>query len=184
MAIMEKIIRCIYNIVRIIIIKAKCGDRVHIPLIQPMRIRTQLMIKKNIKKLKIGKNFKLETDGKIRVVDGASLCVGDNCFINCGSYITVMGKTVIGDNCIIGPNVMIFDHDHNYKSKRCGKSGDFKTGEIIIGDNVWIGANCVILKGSNIGNNSVIAAGSIVNSYVPDDVLFVQKKESKMVKIR
>ena len=46
-------------------------------------------------------------------------------------------------------------------------------GPIVIGDNVWIGANCVILPGVKIGSNVVIGAGSIVTKEIPNDSVAV-----------
>ena len=180
----EKAIRCFVNILRIFIIRIKCGKRAHIPYIQPMRIKSQLMIQKGIKKVAIGHNFKLETNAIIRVIDGGELLIGDNCFINCGSYITSMGKTVIGNNCLIGPNVMIFDHDHDYKADGGIAAGKTIKGEIIIGNNVWIGANCTILRGTHIDDNAVIAAGCVVKGHIPSGCLYVQKRSTELMPIK
>lgn len=43
--------------------------------------------------------------------------------------------------------------------------------EIVIGDNVWIGVNAVVLPGVTIGNNVIVAAGAVVNSDIPDNVM-------------
>ena len=175
----EKIFRGIYNIIRLAIIKIRCGKRVEIPLLQPMRIRSELLIQSKIEKVVIGKHLKLETDSKIRVINGGKLTIGDNCFINCNSYITVLGNTNIGNHCMIGPGVMIFDHDHDYKAPGGIRAGKRIVGEIEIGNNVWIGANTIILKGAKIGDDSVIAAGSIVHGSIPEHTLFIQKRRSE-----
>lgn len=174
----EKVFRALFNIIRIMIIRIRFGRHVIIPMIQPMRIQSQLMIQKS-SKVHIGKNFRLETHSKVRVISGGRLVIGDNCFINCNSYITAMGDTKIGDNCMIGPGVMIFDHNHDYKNEFGISAGKIEKGNIEIGNGVWIGANCVILKGAVIGDHAVIAAGSIVNGYVPPHVVFVQKRQTE-----
>ena len=162
--------------IRIMLIKLKCGSRVKIYPIQPMRVRSEMVIQNKVEKVLIGRHFKLETDAKLRVIDGGFLEIGDNCFINCNSYITVMGKTKIGNNCMIGPNVMIFDHDHDYMAEGGIAAGKTSRGEIIIGNNVWIGASCCILKGAVIEDGAVIAAGSVVKGHVGADTLFYQKR--------
>ena len=177
--IIEKIIRGMLNYLRALSIKIKCGNKVEIYPIQPMRIKSQLMIQSNVKKVKIGRNFKLETDAKLRVLNGGELTIGDNCFINCGSYITVMGETNIGNGCMIGPNVMIFDHDHDYKCSGGISSGKSVLGSIKIGNNVWIGAGSIILRGACIGDNAVIAAGSVVKGDVPAKTLYYQERRNK-----
>ena len=175
---LEKLIRGGINAIRIIILKIRIRNRVQIPIIQPMRIRSQLMIQKHAQQVHIGKNFRLETDAKVRVINGGQLSIGDNCFINCNSYITVLGKTKIGNNCLIGPGVMVFDHDHDYKASGGISSGKMICGTIEIGNNVWIGANSLILKGSKIGDNAVIGAGSIINFEVMENTVCVQKRQS------
>lgn len=53
-----------------------------------------------------------------------------------------------------------------------------------IGKNVWIGAGCIILKGTTIGDNCVIAAGSIVTGNVESNNIYVQKKETTILPIK
>jgi acetyltransferase-like isoleucine patch superfamily enzyme len=77
----------------------------------------------------------------------------------------------IGDRTVLGVNVSIMDTDfHNIDpSKRM--SAGYLTKAVRIGQNVWIGNNVTILKGTNIGTNSVIAANSLVNSDIPSNTL-------------
>ena len=94
-------------------------------------------------------------------------------FFNENVSIQCKGNINIENGVEIGPNVLIIDHDHNYKE-------DYKTfivEDINIGENVWIGANTIILKGVNIGKNAVIAAGSIVKNDIPENTLFFNKKQ-------
>lgn len=69
---------------------------------------------------------------------------------------------------MIGPNVTIvtLNHDINPESRINATPKSVK-----IGKNVWIGADCTILPGIMIGNNSVIGAGSVVTKDVPDNVV-------------
>lgn len=53
--------------------------------------------------------------------------------------------------------------------------------EIVIGENVWIGLNATILKGTTIGNNSVIAAGTVVKGHIPENVV-VQGNPAEVIK--
>lgn len=89
-----------------------------------------------------------------------------------------MTQIVIGDDVQFSPNVMVYDHDHDYKAKGGVKSMKYKTSPIFIGNNVWIGANSIILRGVRIGDNAVIGAGCIVNKDVPDNTVLVQKRIS------
>jgi acetyltransferase-like isoleucine patch superfamily enzyme len=80
----------------------------------------------------------------------------------------VIGPVIIGSNVNLAQNITVSGLDHNYKdtSKRIDEQG-VNTSLITIDDNVWIGANCVITKGVNIGKHSVIAAGSVVSKNIP-----------------
>lgn len=176
---MEKFFRLIYNLIRITFIKIRLGKKVNITLIQPMRMSSSLMIQNRVKKVQIGKNFKLEENAKVRVIDGGSLFVGNNCFFNCNAYMTVMGTTEIGDNCSFGPNVLIFDHDHDFKVDGGLKAGKMKLGTIKIGNNVWIGGGSIVLRDSEIGDNSVIGAGSVIKGKIPANTVVIQKRKNE-----
>lgn len=91
------------------------------------------------------------------ICEQGDLIIGSGCFFNDGCSITCLNKINIGEGCSFGNNVVIVDHDHDYKKQK-----GFLTSEIFIGKNVWVGANSVILRGVSIGDNSVIAAGTIV----------------------
>ncbi|RCW47957.1 acyltransferase [Paenibacillus prosopidis] len=99
---------------------------------------------------------------------GANLTIGDNVYINAGVGIAANHKIVIGDNVKIGPRTSIFDS--NYHRLDSADQSDLAR-KIVIGNNVWIGADCTILPGVTIGDNSVVAAKSTVNKDVPENVL-------------
>ncbi len=179
----SKIIRAIYNFFRVAFIKIRRGSRFRAYPLQKSRVKSHLWVQKDTH-VSIGRNFRMETDSKLRVSEGGKLTVGNSCFINCGAYITVMGETTIGNNVQIGPNVMIFDHDHDYKTDGGIAAGKFVKGEIKIGNGVWIGANSIVLRGAEIGDGAIIAAGSVVKGKVPENCLFVQKRKSETIEIQ
>lgn len=102
--------------------------------------------------------------------DGGEITIGNNVFINRNVNIVSRDKINIGSNTMIGPNVIIFDHNHN-DSRVKDKA------PVTIGENVWIGGNTSILKGVTIGNNAIIAAGSVVTKDVNDGEVFIQKRK-------
>ena len=113
--------------------------------------------------------------------EGAECFIGDNCRIN-GAYLHCQKKLVIGKNSVIASGVHIIDSNgHILNSNNRTKGSDIPA-DIIIGENVWIGLNSVILKATIIGNNSVVAAGSIVKGEYPANSL-IQGNPAKLVKI-
>lgn len=112
--------------------------------------------------------------------DGGKITIGNNVFINENTSIISRKKIVIGDNCSFGPNVCIYDHDHDFKNPK----GGFKCSEINIGNNVWVGANVVILRGITIGNNSVVAAGTVVTKDIPEKTVMFNRRENEFISIR
>lgn len=116
--------------------------------------------------------------------DGHSskIIIGDNCRIN-GAYIHSQAEIRIGNNCVIASNVNIMDsngHETISKDRTVGRDIPLK---IVIGNNVWIGINCIILKGSHIGDNSIIGAGCVVKGYVPNNCI-VRAKTNRICKIK
>lgn len=129
-----------------------------------------------------GRWLNIPSKSLLGVRDNGVLDIKDGVFINSNCQIIAHKKIEINENVCIGPNTIIVDHDHFFGKSRVDKK-KFKTKEIIIGSGTWIGANCVILKGTKIGKNCVISAGSIVNCEVPDNTIFIQKRENQLKKI-
>ena len=76
----------------------------------------------------------------------------------------------INDNVLIGQNVTIMDFAaHGTKPNE--RRNNITKGKVIINDNVWIGNNVIILKNTEIGKNSVVAAGAVVSGVFPSNVI-------------
>ena len=79
-----------------------------------------------------------------------------------------MGGINIGDNVLIGPKVTLVSESHPIdplqRRSLIGKP-------IVIKNNAWIGASATILPGITVGENSIVAAGSIVTKNVPDNTI-------------
>ena len=93
---------------------------------------------------------------------------------NMGIYINAYGGLKFGNNVNIGPNVVITTTNH-YKYDH--RKTSFKRG-IVIGNNVWIGANCCITAGVTVGNNVTIGAGCVIRRDIPSDVVVVEKSDA------
>ena len=73
----------------------------------------------------------------------------------------------IGDNVLIGSNVLITDHQHGLNDLKTlkippSKRSLISKGDVVIENNVWIGENAVIIPGVRIGKNSIVGANSVV----------------------
>ncbi|SDN93088.1 sugar O-acetyltransferase [Bacillus sp. OK048] len=99
---------------------------------------------------------------------GKNITVGKNVFINSGCRFQDQGGITIGDGVLIGHNVVLatLNHDINPKNR-----STMHPAPIVIGKNVWIGANATVLPGVTIGNGSIIAAGAVVTKDVPANVI-------------
>ena len=112
----------------------------------------------------------------ILAFNGGKIIIGDSCFFNKNCSITACELIKIGNNVSVGNNVVIVDHDHNFRKN--GTDDKMYISEaVVIEDDVWIGANTVVLRGSTIGKGAVIAAGSIVKGVVQPHEIFVQRRE-------
>jgi len=129
-------------------------------------------------KITLGKSVRAHTLVRLRVGNNATLTIGDNSSFNYGCIITALNNIYIGKGVEFGPNVMLFDHDHDFRVEGGLKSNKFVSGDISIGDYTWIGANTIILKGTNIGSNCVVGAGCVLSGNYPDNTLIVQKRET------
>jgi acetyltransferase-like isoleucine patch superfamily enzyme len=95
---------------------------------------------------------------------GKNITIGKNVFINSGCHFQDQGGIVIGDNTLIGHNVVLatINHDLNPLNNRKNHYAP-----INIASNVWIGSNATVLSGVTIGEWAVIAAGAVVTKDVP-----------------
>lgn len=145
----------------------------HASIIQNLHPSTKIYIESHLSNLTMSHSIYTRRNCTFRVFDEGNLYI-DTSFFNDNCNICCKKEIFIGKNCLFGPNVCIFDHDHDYTSDSRGDH--YITGKIIIGNNVWCGANSVILKNAIIGDNCVIAAGTVVRKgYYEDNSLITNK---------
>jgi len=95
----------------------------------------------------------------------AKIEIGNNCGFS-GTVIGAIKLIKLGNNVRCGANTLITDSDWHLDDIRSGKPK-----EVIIGDNVWIGINSIVLKGVIIGENTVIGANSVVVKSIESNVI-------------
>ena len=94
---------------------------------------------------------------------GKNITIGRRVFINAGCHFQDHGGVTLGDGCLIGHNVVFATLDHGTAPE---DRGAMYPAPIRLGKNVWVGSNSTILRGVTVGDNAIIAAGSVVTKDV------------------
>lgn len=94
---------------------------------------------------------------------GKNITVGKNVFINSGCCFQDQGGIEIGNDCLIGQQVVIATLNHGFAPE---DRKNLIPKKVIIGNNVWIGAHATILAGVTVGDNAIIGAGAVVTKDV------------------
>lgn len=124
----------------------------------------------NHKNISIGSKTSFLQGSFLHAHNRGRIEIGNNCSFNTNVILGASedGKIKIGSNCLVGPNVVFRAADHNFSDKKKPiNSQGHKKGTITVGNNVWIGANCVVTRNTNIGNGCVVGAGSVVTRDLP-----------------
>lgn len=122
--------------------------------------------------LKVDAEGKMVIKGRVRIAYGSTVRVNNNAYLeirqmgtNVNCNIACSNSIIIGEDVMLGRDVMIYDSDYH-------KTGSNRKKTIVtIGDHVWIGSRAMIMKGSKIGNGAVISANSWVTGRVKDRTL-------------
>ena len=121
---------------------------------------------------------------------GGRIEIGDWCYVGPGSRIWSAASVRIGHRVLISHNVNVHDtnshprdaaerHAHYVEIVERGhprRADNIPAEPVVIGDDVWIGFNSVVLKGVTIGRGAIIAAGSTVTRDVPEYSLYVRDR--------
>lgn len=104
-----------------------------------------------------------EATARIRI--GPGTCINNN-------FTAIAERTTIdiGANVLVGVNVSIYDSDFHALSPTQRTAGKQAVGDVRIGCNVFLGSNVTVLKGVSIGEDSVVANGSVVTRDIPPGV--------------
>ena len=111
-----------------------------------------------------------EVDDTVRVFPpfninyGRSTRFGRDCFVNFGCTFLAIGGITVEDGAFIGPHCVLATEYHPEDPAR---RHSLLTRPIVIGRNAWLGADVKVLAGVTIGENAIVAAGSVVTRDVP-----------------
>ncbi|MGF1457309.1 MAG: acyltransferase [Alphaproteobacteria bacterium] len=107
-------------------------------------------------------------DGDGQLAQGR-IRIGDCCLIGPGVRIQAARSVELHDAVMLASRVLVSDADWHGLYDRVESPG--RSLPVVIGENAWIGDSALVLKGSRIGRNSIIGAGSVVAGVVPDNVI-------------
>lgn len=127
-----------------------------------------------------GTNVNIEKGANFATGGGISIGSNSGLGVNC----LVHGPLEIGDNVMMGPDVVILTHTHNINRTDIPMEDQgSRVAKVTIGNDVWIGMRSIIMPGVKIGNGAVIGAGAVVTKDVPDYAI-VGGVPAKIIKYR
>ena len=175
----NNIISVICSMFRMLFYKIFRGSSFKTNLIQRISPNVVLEVNRG-SKVKFGKKIRIHSGCKVKVRKNAKLIIEDNVKINYYCIIVCHNEIEIGQGTEFGPSVYLYDHDHDYRKGLSADSDgeNYKSSKIRIGKNCWIGANTVILRGTELGDNCIVGAGSVLKGKYADNSVVVQKRES------
>lgn len=128
--------------------------------------------------VQLGKHVRAHRRSKLLAFGDGVLEIGSNTALGNGVSINCMDKISIGTGVQIGPDVKIYDHDHDFRVPGGIGAEKFKTAPVEIGANSWIGCNAVILMGTTLGENCVVGAGCVLKGQYPANSVIIQKRNT------
>lgn len=99
---------------------------------------------------------------------GRHIKLGERVFINANVMMVDLGGITIEDDALIGPGAYLISVNHRLDPAR---RKELELKPVVIKKNAWIGAKAVILPGVTVGENAVVAAGSVVTKSVPTNTM-------------
>lgn len=169
-----------YSLIRFYLIKIFRYENFKFTFFNFVSPNTEIEISKKAK-LSLGKMIRINSGSKIKLRNCAEVIIGANTFFNYGCMVISHDRVIIGEDVQFGPNVLIYDHDHDFRTNNGMKDRKYKTSPIEIGNNVWIGANTVILQGTKVGDNCIVGAGSLIKGEFPKNSIIKQIRNTEIV---
>ena len=103
--------------------------------------------------------------------NGRNITLGDR--VRIGAHCALWagpgrGRIVLGDDCMLGPNVMITASNYRYDEGQPVSDQAMREADVVLGRDVWLGASVILLPGVRLGDGCVVAAGAVVRGAFPD----------------
>lgn len=136
------------------------------------------MIKKALYKILFGKKIQMgggttfRSNFHVYLERGAEIKIGRDCFFNNDCSLNALDSISIGDGCIFGENVKLYDHNHKFSDlEKSIKEQGYVSKPIKIGNHCWFGANVTILQGVQIGDHCTIGANCLIYKNVESNTV-------------
>ncbi|MEN8884906.1 MAG: acyltransferase [Winogradskyella sp.] len=122
--------------------------------------------------IKFGDNVTIKNNTTIYAKKNSKITFGNNTSTGHDTEISANKSITIGSDVIMGANTYITDSNHGYSMTGIPfREQPMEIGSVEIGNNVWLGRNAMILKGSNVGSDTVVAAGAVVTKCFPENII-------------
>ena len=118
--------------------------------------------------LEIGEGARLH-DGVVLVIhQGARLSIGRGVYVGPGGEIHARERVEIGAGCLLAGQVTVIDHDHVFDLVSPVREKEISASAVTIGEGCWLATRVVVARGATIGRHSVIGAGAVVTTEIPE----------------
>lgn len=169
----------IYNLARTLWLKLRYGNRYQAAWVERLHRSVDIRLYGR-SRIKIGRNVEIAKNGELWCFGDAKLKIGDGCYMNNRLMVSCHCGVTIGEGCLFGPDVKIFDNNHRFAATY-GVSPMLSAASVTIGSHCWIASNVVILKGTKIGDNCVIGAGCVISGEIPAGSLVKQRHDNFVI---
>lgn len=170
----------LYNALDPLLVKERMNARILLKRFNDSSVNESVLRQQTLKELIPDQGHNLYIEPPFFCDYGANIKMGDSVYFNFNCTILDVMQVTIGSNTMFGPSVHIYAATHPMDWKE--RSSGLELGKpVTIGSYVWISGGVIICPGVNIGNRSVIGAGSVVTRDIPDDV-FAAGNPCKVIK--
>ena len=118
--------------------------------------------------LEIGDGVRLHDDVMLVIHSGARLTLGPGAYVGPGGEVHARELVEIGAGCLLAGQVVVIDHDHAFDLVSPVREKEVVSSPVRVGDGCWLATRVVVARGATIGRHSVVGAGAVVTSEIPE----------------